>query len=76
MLFFFFRKGRRKDKDSPTPPTQDEFRQYLEDQCVRDRITDADFYKLVSLPQCLDYNEWLATHSKSLKFYESIAENH
>ncbi|XP_053385293.1 MOB kinase activator 2-like isoform X2 [Mercenaria mercenaria] len=66
MLFVFnFWKGRRKDKDSPTPPLQDEYRQYLEDQCVRDRITNTDFYRLVSLPECLDYNEWLATHAVS-----------
>lgn len=63
-----FRKGRRKDKDSPTPPLQDEYRQYLEDQFVRERITDTDFYRLVSLPEYLDYNEWLATHGKILRF--------
>jgi len=59
-----FRKGRRKDKDSPTPPLQDEYRQYLEDQFVRERITDLDLYRLVSPPDCLDNNEWLATHGK------------
>lgn len=63
---FFFRKGRRKDnsKDSPTPPVPEEARQYLEDSCVRERVTDADFYKLVALPPSVDYNEWLATHCK------------
>ena len=66
MYFLHFRKGRKKDKDSPTPPAYEEYRQYLEDPCVRERVTDADFYKLVSLPQSLDYNEWLATHCKYL----------
>lgn len=66
MLFVFnFWKGRRKDKDSPTPPLQDEYRQYLEDECVRHRITDTDFWRLVSLPQNVDNNEWLATHTIS-----------
>lgn len=62
-----FWKGRRKDnsKDSPTPPVPEEARQYLEDSCVRERVTDADFYKLVALPPSVDYNEWLATHSIS-----------
>ncbi|XP_033753514.1 MOB kinase activator 2-like isoform X2 [Pecten maximus] len=64
------RKGRRKDKDSPTPPQQEEPRQYLEDSCVKERVTEADFYKLVSLPSCLDYNEWLATHT--LSFFNHI----
>lgn len=58
-------KGRRKDKDSPTPPTQEEYRQYLEDQCLKERLIDADFYKLVALPHSLDYNEWCATHTIS-----------
>lgn len=63
-VLYNFRKGRRKDKDSPTPPTQEEYRQYLEDQCLKERLIDADFYKLVALPHSLDYNEWCATHSK------------
>ncbi|XP_052243546.1 MOB kinase activator 2-like isoform X2 [Dreissena polymorpha] len=66
MLFVFnFWKGRRKDKDSPTPPPHDEYRQYLEAQFVQERITDTDFHSLVSLPECLDRNEWLATHAVS-----------
>ncbi|KAL3842096.1 hypothetical protein ACJMK2_020158 [Sinanodonta woodiana] len=58
-------KGRRKDKDSPTPPVQEECREYMDEQCLRQKIVDADFYKLVSLPPCLDHNEWLATHTIS-----------
>ncbi|WAR01837.1 MOB2-like protein [Mya arenaria] len=66
MLFVFnFWKGRRKDKDSPTPPLQDEYRQYLEEEFVQHRITNTDFYRLVTLPACLDLNEWLATHAVS-----------
>ncbi|KAL5006829.1 hypothetical protein ScPMuIL_015635 [Solemya velum] len=66
-----FWKGRRKDKDSPTPPVQDEFRQYLEDNYMREKITNADFYRLVVLPPSIDYNEWLATHS--LAFFNHVS---
>ena len=62
-MFVFFRKGRRKEKDSPTP-IADEYKQYLEEDFIRDRITDADLETLVELPPDLDSNEWLATHSK------------
>ncbi|XP_076471988.1 MOB kinase activator 2-like isoform X2 [Babylonia areolata] len=60
-----FWKGRRKDKDSPTPPINDEQKQYLEEECLRQRVIDADFVKLVQLPPSLDSNEWLATHTIS-----------
>ncbi|CAE1268335.1 MOB kinase activator-like 2,MOB kinase activator-like 1 homolog B,MOB kinase activator 2 [Acanthosepion pharaonis] len=59
---WFMGKGRRKDKDSPTPLVQDEQRQYLQDSCVQERIIQADFEKIVEIPLCLDYCEWLATH--------------
>ncbi|XP_059177651.1 MOB kinase activator 2-like isoform X2 [Physella acuta] len=58
-------KGRRKDKDSPTPPNAEEQKEYLEDPNIKDRISDADFFKLVALPPMLDLNEWLATHTIS-----------
>lgn len=61
----FGQKGRRKDKDSPTPPISDEQKQYLEENCIRQRVIDADFFKLVELPPSLDNNEWLATHTIS-----------
>lgn len=67
ILELFCRKGRRKDKDSPTPPAQEESKRYLEDTCIKERVTDADFFRLVSLPQSLDYNEWLATHGTDSK---------
>ncbi|CAL1548268.1 unnamed protein product [Lymnaea stagnalis] len=66
MLFVInFWKGRRKDKDSPTPPNAEEQKEYLEDPNIKDRISDADFFKLVALPNMLDLNEWLATHTIS-----------
>ena len=65
------RKGRRKDKDSPTPPISDEQKQYLEESCLRQRVIDADFVKLVQLPPSLDCNEWLATHSEYMVSLEA-----
>ncbi|XP_046579148.1 MOB kinase activator 2-like isoform X1 [Haliotis rubra] len=62
-LWQTMRKGRRKDKDSPTPPASEEQRQYLGETFIKERVTEADFFKLVSLPPHLDYNEWLATHT-------------
>ncbi|GFN98738.1 mob kinase activator 2 [Plakobranchus ocellatus] len=60
------RKGRRKDKDSPTPPgLGEELKEYLQEDNLRDRVSDADFFKLVALPPYLDLNEWLATHTIS-----------
>lgn len=60
---WIWRKGRRKDKDSPTPPISDEQKQYLHESSLRQRVLDADFYKLVQLPHNVDLNEWLATHT-------------
>ncbi|KAK3800223.1 hypothetical protein RRG08_064332 [Elysia crispata] len=57
------RKGRRKDKDSPTPPgLGEEQKEYLQEDNLRERVSDADFFKLVAIPPYLDLNEWLATH--------------
>ncbi|XP_050410827.1 MOB kinase activator 2 isoform X1 [Patella vulgata] len=71
-IFFVlnFWKGKRKEKDSPTPPASDEQRQYLEEDCIKERITEADLFKLVCLPPSLDYNEWLATHT--ISFFDHV----
>ncbi|XP_012945847.1 MOB kinase activator 2, partial [Aplysia californica] len=58
-------KGRRKDKECPTPPGGEESKEYLQDHNAKDRISDADFFKLVALPPSSDLNEWLATHTIS-----------
>lgn len=59
-----FRKGRRKDKDANAAISTEEQKEYLDDPNIKDRISDADFFRLVALPQMLDLNEWLATHSE------------
>ncbi|GFR88978.1 MOB kinase activator 2 [Elysia marginata] len=59
-------KGRRKDKDSPTPPgLGEEQKEYLQEDNLKERVSDADFFKLVAIPPYLDLNEWLATHTIS-----------
>ncbi|CAG5132658.1 unnamed protein product, partial [Candidula unifasciata] len=56
-------KGRRKDKDANTTVSTEEQKEYLEDPNIKDRISDADLFRLVALPPMLDLNEWLATHT-------------
>ncbi|RUS82683.1 hypothetical protein EGW08_009520, partial [Elysia chlorotica] len=65
--FAFPRKGRRKDKDSPTPPGlgEEQQKEYLQEDNLRERVSDADFFKLVAIPPYLDLDEWLATHTIS-----------
>lgn len=68
--FFSSMKARRKEnKDTPTP-TQEEPKQYLEEDHIRERILETDLTRLVLLPPGLDYNEWLATHT--ISFFEHI----
>ena len=61
-LFLCCRKGRRKEKDVDTVN-----KPYLADDLVTKRISNVDLERLVEAPQGLDYNEWLATHSKYQK---------
>uniref|UniRef100_A0A0B6Y3U2 Uncharacterized protein n=1 Tax=Arion vulgaris TaxID=1028688 RepID=A0A0B6Y3U2_9EUPU len=60
---WFMGKGRRKDKDSTTTINTEEQKEYLEDPNIKERISDADLFRLVALPPMLDLNEWLATHT-------------
>lgn len=62
----FGRKSRRKEKDSSPVSVHGECRPYLDDDYVQEKIQSTDMAPLVKLPYGLNYNEWLATHSKSL----------
>ena len=62
----FGRKSRRKEKDSSPVSVHGECRPYLDDDYVQEKIQSTDMALLVKLPYGLNYNEWLATHSKSL----------
>ncbi len=65
---YLCRKGKRKEKDSPTP-IQDEYKAYLEDDYVKEKIIDTDLDRLVNIPSGLERSEWLATHSKYYTYY-------
>jgi hypothetical protein len=59
-----FRKARRKDKE-PSTPCPDDPKLYLEEAVLERKLPDIDLRVLVDLPAGLDYNEWLASHSKN-----------
>jgi len=59
-----FRKARRKDKEPSTPCPYDP-KLYLEEAVLERKLPDIDLRVLVDLPAGLDYNEWLASHSKN-----------
>ena len=44
-----------------------ECRLYLDDEYVQEKILSIDMASMVTLPYGLNYNEWLATHSKWLQ---------
>lgn len=58
-----FRKARRKEKEGTDPATGDS-KLYLEATVLERKLPDMDLKLLVDLPPGLDYNEWLASHSK------------
>lgn len=76
IVFSIYRKARRKDKDAGT--TEDP-KLYLEEAALERQLPELDLKVLVDLPQGLDYNEWLASHTLSLfdhinLVYGSISE--
>lgn len=58
------RKARRKEREGSDTPTQSDSKLYLESTVLERKFPDIDFKLLVDLPAGLDYNEWLASHSK------------
>ena len=60
---FVHRKARRKDKETSSL-CSDEPKLYLEQTVLERKLPDIDLRVLVDLPAGLDYNEWLASHSK------------
>jgi hypothetical protein len=58
------RKARRKDKDvSAVTPSQEESKQYLHAAMLQCTTPEDKLREIVNLPEGLDYNEWLASHS-------------
>ncbi|KAG8438121.1 hypothetical protein GDO86_008709 [Hymenochirus boettgeri] len=54
----------RKSKGKPNgkKPVSEEKKMYLEPEYTRVRVTDVEFKQLVTLPQEIDLNEWLASN--------------
>lgn len=57
-----YRKGRKaKDKESLC---SDDSKLYLEEAVLEKKLPDIDLRILVEMPNGIDFNEWLASHSK------------
>ncbi|XP_065309378.1 MOB kinase activator-like 2 isoform X1 [Dermacentor albipictus] len=71
MLNFVW-KARRKDKDASSSGGggQEEPKMYLESTVLECTIPESRLRDLVDLPEGLDYNEWLASHT--LAFFDHI----
>ncbi len=61
-ILFHYRKARRKERDGDQ--NSGDAKLYLEENVLERKLPDADLKMLVDLPAGLDYNEWLASHSK------------
>lgn len=83
LLRWFTPKSRRKEKEptasTPSPVSavvtaagsiNEDSRPYLDDDFTQERILDIDLTQQVMLPDNVDRNEWLATHT--LSFFEHI----
>lgn len=61
IIFVWYRKGRKaKDKESLC---NDDNKLYLEEAVLEKKLPDIDLRILVEIPNGIDYNEWLASHS-------------
>lgn len=57
------RKARRKDKDT-TAAQQEETKQYLHAAMLECTTSEKELREIVNLAEGIDYNEWIASHSK------------
>ena len=58
----FFSKARKRDRECMG--SDNERKLYLQDPLLELRIPEMEINFLTDLPGGLDYNEWLASHSK------------
>lgn len=65
---FTFRKARRKEKEGTDSSSSADSKLYLEATVLERKLPEMDMRILVDLPAGLDYNEWLASHSKTFFF--------
>lgn len=66
VIIFLFRKARRKEREGGDSGTSGDPKLYLEAAVLERKLPEMDLRVLVELPPGLDYNEWLASHSKYL----------
>lgn len=67
LLHFPSRKTRRKEKEGADSSSSSDSKLYLESKVLERKLPEMDMKILVDLPAGLDYNEWLASHSKFLQ---------
>lgn len=58
------RKARRKEREGGDSASAGDPKLYLESTVLERKLPEMDLRVLVELPAGLDYNEWLASHSK------------
>lgn len=63
-IFVCFRKARRKEREGGESASSGDSKLYLESAVLERKLPEMDMRLLVDLPAGLDYNEWLASHSK------------
>lgn len=67
------RKARRKEREGAENSTSGDSKLYLEAPVLeRKLLSELDMRMLVDLPAGLDYNEWLASHSKNYRYLRRI----
>lgn len=70
---YIYRKARRKERDGDQNSTDTKL--YLEESVLERKLPEADLKALVDLPAGLDYNEWLASHSKCFGIIFKVENN-
>lgn len=66
LFVLFCRKARRKDREGADNANAGDSKLYLESAVLENKLPELDMRLMVDLPPGLDYNEWLASHSKFL----------
>lgn len=61
LVDWFMGKGRRKEKDVSSLPSQ-ESKNYLRPELLETSTPEYKLREIVQLPEGVNYNEWLASH--------------
>lgn len=63
---FICRKARRKEREGDG--SQGDPKLYLEGTLLERKLPELDMRQVVEIPEGIDYNEWLASHSEYFLF--------